>query len=53
METRLKLSKSSSEALVDATIFWSIVGSLRYLVNTQPNIAFVVSYVSRLLSEPH
>jgi hypothetical protein len=53
METRLKLSKSSSEALVDATIFMSLVGSLRYLVNTRPDIAFAVGYVSRFLSEPH
>jgi hypothetical protein len=53
METRLKLSKSSSEALVDATVFRSLVGSLRYLVNTRPDIAFVVGYVSRFLSEPH
>jgi hypothetical protein len=53
METRLKLSNSSSEALVDATVFWSLVGSLRYLVNTQLDIAFVVGYVSGFLSEPH
>jgi hypothetical protein len=32
METRLKLSKLSTEPLVDATIYPSIVGSLRYLV---------------------
>jgi hypothetical protein len=53
METRLKLSKSSSEALVDATVYQSIVGSLQYLVNTQPDIAFAMGYVSRFLSEPH
>jgi hypothetical protein len=40
MECRLKLRKI-------------VVGSLRYLVNTRPDIAFVVSYVSQLLSEPH
>jgi hypothetical protein len=53
METRLKLSKSSSEALVDATVFRSLVGNLRYLVNTWPDIAFVMGYVSKFLSEPH
>jgi hypothetical protein len=53
METRLKLSKTSSEVLVDATAFRSLVGSLRYLVNTQPDIAFSVGYVSMFLSEPH
>ena len=40
METRLKLSKLSSEPPVDATTYRSIVGSLRYLVNTHPDLAF-------------
>lgn len=53
MEPRLKLSKQSTEALVDATAYRSIVGSLRYLVNTRPDIAFTVGYVSRFLEEPH
>jgi len=52
METRLKLSKFSSEPLVDATAYRSIVGSLRYLVNTRPDLAFAVGYVSRFLEEP-
>jgi hypothetical protein len=53
LECRLKLSKDSKEPLVDATDYRTIVRSLRYLVNTRPDIAFVVSYVSRFLSEPH
>lgn len=53
MEPRLKLSKQSSEPLVDATMFRSIVGSLRYLVNTRPDLAFSVGYVSRFMEEPH
>ena len=50
--TRLKLSKRSTELLVDATSYRSIVGSLRYLVNTRPDLAFSVGYVSRFLEEP-
>jgi hypothetical protein len=46
MESHLKLSKKSSEPLVDATLFHSIVGSLRYLVNTRPDLAFAVGFVS-------
>jgi hypothetical protein len=34
MEARLKLSKQSTQLLVDATAYQSIVRSLRYLVNT-------------------
>ncbi|CAA6656934.1 unnamed protein product [Spirodela intermedia] len=52
MATRLKLSKMSTEPLVDATAYRSIVGSLRYLVNTRPDLAFAVGYVSRFLEEP-
>lgn len=53
MEPRLKMSKESTTPLVDATTYRSIVGSLRYLVNTRPDIAIVVGYVSRFLAEPH
>lgn len=52
MEPRLKLSKDSSEPPVDATTYRSLVGSLRYLVNTRPDIAFAVGYVSRFLEAP-
>ena len=52
MAPRLKLSKRSEEALVDATSYRSIFGSLRYLVNTRPDLAFSVGYVSRFLEEP-
>lgn len=52
MEPRLKLSKKSTQPPVDATAYRSIVGSLRYLVNTRPDIAFAVGYVSRFLENP-
>jgi hypothetical protein len=52
MEARLKLSKQSTQPLVDATAYRSIVRSVRYLVNTRPDLAFVVGYVSHFLEEP-
>jgi hypothetical protein len=52
METRLKLSKQSTQSLVDATAYRSIVRSLRYLMNIHPDLAFVVGYVSHFLEEP-
>jgi hypothetical protein len=39
--------------LVDATEYGSIVGALRYLVHTRPDLAHSVSYVSRFMAEPH
>ncbi|WVZ48804.1 LOW QUALITY PROTEIN: hypothetical protein U9M48_000211 [Paspalum notatum var. saurae] len=52
METGLKLSKDSPNPPVDATLYRSIVGSLRYLVHTRPDIAFAVGMVSRFMESP-
>ncbi|KAJ1274520.1 hypothetical protein BS78_05G068600 [Paspalum vaginatum] len=49
---KTKLSKVSSSPLVDATRYRSIVGGLRYLVNTRPDLAYAVGFVSRFLEEP-
>jgi hypothetical protein len=37
MEPRLKLCKNKENEVVDPTAYWSIIGSLRYLVNTRPD----------------
>ena len=39
-------------AKVDATLYRSIIGGLRYLVHTRPDIAFTVDYVSRFMEDP-
>jgi hypothetical protein len=52
MENCLKLSKSSSAPLVDATEYRRIVGSLRYLVNTRLDLAYPMGYVSRFMEKP-
>ena len=52
MEERLKLMKDSTAAKVDATLYRSIVGGLRYLVHTRPDIAFVVGYLNRFMEDP-
>ena len=52
MEERLKLTKASTTAKVDATLYRSIVDGLRYLVHTRPDIAFVVGYINRFMEDP-
>ena len=52
MEERLKLTKASIAAKVDATLYRSIVGGLRYLVHMRPDIVFAVGYVSRFMEDP-
>ena len=52
MEERLKLTKASTAAKVDATLYRSIVDGLRYLVHTRPDIAFIMDYVSRFMEDP-
>ena len=51
MEERLKLTKASTMAKVDATLYQSIVGGLCYLVHTRMGIAFAVGYVSRFMED--
>ena len=52
MEERVKLSKQSTAEKVDATLYRSIVGGLRWLTHTRPDIAFAVGYVSRFMEDP-
>jgi hypothetical protein len=52
MEPRLKLSKESKNPPVDVTEYRSIVGSLRYMVHTRPDLSFAVGYVSRFMESP-
>ncbi|XP_066392193.1 uncharacterized mitochondrial protein AtMg00810-like [Miscanthus floridulus] len=52
MEERLKLTKASTIVKVDATLYQSIIGGLRYLVHTRPDIVFTVDYVSRFMEDP-
>uniref|UniRef100_A0A8R7PM28 Reverse transcriptase Ty1/copia-type domain-containing protein n=1 Tax=Triticum urartu TaxID=4572 RepID=A0A8R7PM28_TRIUA len=51
MEARLKLSKGSTAAPTDAT-YRSLVGTLRYLTHTRPDITYAVGYVSRFMEAP-
>jgi hypothetical protein len=52
MEERLKLSRDSTTEVVDATQYRRLVGSLRYLAHTRPDLAFPVGFVSWFMQRP-
>jgi len=52
MENRLKLSKKRVEEAVNPTAYRSVIGSLRYIVNTRPDLAYSVGVVSRYMEAP-
>jgi hypothetical protein len=49
MEERLKLSHDSITEEVDAMQYRCLVGSVRYLAHTWPDLAFSIGYVSRFM----
>ncbi|GJZ80177.1 zinc finger, CCHC-type containing protein [Tanacetum coccineum] len=52
MEHKLKLSKDEEGELADPTEYRSIVGALRYLTHTRPDLSFTVGVVSRFMEKP-
>lgn len=50
-ETNHKFDSDVEGDDVDATIFKQLVGSLRYLCNTIPDISYVVGIISRFMSK--
>jgi hypothetical protein len=52
MEERLGLSHDSTVEEVDVTLYRCIIGSLRYLIHTRPDLTYAVGYVSRFLERP-
>ncbi|KAL4383800.1 hypothetical protein GQ457_15G014360 [Hibiscus cannabinus] len=52
MECGVKLSKFSNGIKEYQTLFKSLVGSLRYLTCTRPDILFAVGVVSRYMEAP-
>ncbi|XP_052619564.1 uncharacterized protein LOC128125952 [Lactuca sativa] len=52
MEHKLKLRKDEEGELVNPTEYRSLVGGLRYLTHTRPDITFVVGVVSRFMEKP-
>jgi hypothetical protein len=51
MTTNLNALGTSNSDLVDPTMYRRLIGSLMYLVNTEPNICFVVKTLSQFMVE--
>jgi hypothetical protein len=51
MEQRVKAMIAKPGTGKDVTRYRSIIGSLRYLVNTRPDIAFAVGVASRFMEK--
>jgi len=52
MEPGAKLSKFDGGERVDASKYRSLVGSLRYLTSTRPDLSLSVGIISRFMEEP-
>lgn len=52
MEQRVKLNVAKKGTEYDVARYKSIIGSLRYLVNTRPDISFAVGLVSIFMEAP-
>ena len=52
MGIRLTLVKDEKGEEVNPLPFRSLIGSLRYLVHTRPDITYNVSYLSRFMLKP-
>ena len=53
MECRLKLNRDGEGSEVEYTLFRRIIGCLRYLTLTRPNLIYTVSFLSRFMSKPY
>ena len=53
MECRLRLSREGEGEEVESTYFRKLIGCLRYLTLTRPDLIFSVSYLSRFMSKPY
>lgn len=52
MDAGLKLSKGQEEESVNEREYRKTIGCLRYLIHTQPDLAYSVGVLSRYMHEP-
>nr|GEW64809.1 ribonuclease H-like domain, reverse transcriptase, RNA-dependent DNA polymerase [Tanacetum cinerariifolium] len=52
MDPKLQLTKNKGGKEVDPTKYRRIIGSLRYMINTRPNLSYSVGVVSKFMQLP-
>ncbi|GKE19286.1 hypothetical protein Tco_1426863 [Tanacetum coccineum] len=52
MDPGTKLVKAEGGNLVDATYYRSLIGSLRYLLHTRPDLSYSVGLLSKFMQDP-
>jgi len=52
IEEKLKLTKDGTGGFVDATYFRKLIGSLRYLTSTRPDITYGIGLISKFMEFP-
>jgi hypothetical protein len=52
MESNIKLLDDANSEAMDATLYRKMIGSLMYLMNTRPDICFVVNTLSQYMVDP-
>ncbi|XP_074364362.1 secreted RxLR effector protein 161-like [Apium graveolens] len=52
MEPKVQLVKDETGKTVNSTMFKSLVGGLRYLVHTRPDIVYSVGMISQFMERP-
>ena len=52
LEASLKYTNEEGRSPVDSTTYRSLIGSLRYLTNTRPDLLFSVGILSRYMEHP-
>nr|GFD53461.1 putative zinc finger, CCHC-type [Tanacetum cinerariifolium] len=52
MDPKLQLTKDEGGKEVDPTKYRRIIGSLRYLINTRPDLSYSVGVVSKFMQSP-
>lgn len=52
MSPRARLDEDKQGVLVDATEYRRVIGCLRYLLHTRPDLSFLVWMASRFMEKP-